>query len=97
MAQCMYSNCTEPAIHKCTGWWCNGGVFCVLHIQFIHGEYICDLCSYEQNKKNKEFYDVVELVRRERKEKEEKERLEAYDDFVKRYTPRAGTIRHRLI
>jgi len=90
MAQCMHSNCTEPALHKCTGRWCHGGVYCVQHIQFLDGEYICDLC---RDREQQAFIAQV-IPESERHKAEQREAsLRLSERFRPRHTPKASTIR----
>jgi hypothetical protein len=74
MPKCEYTysshqRCENEAIHKCTGHYCNGGVYCVKHIQFIDLRYICDICKQEQNRiSQKKLFE--EALAREKAEKD---------------------------
>lgn len=57
--------CPYDAMHRCTGDWCHGSVYCVRHIRYLNSEYICDTCIRE-----------TERFRREEAAAKEKKRIE---------------------
>ena len=63
--------CENEAIQKCTGLHCNGGVYCVKHIQLIDFRYICDTCIQETERISRE----AERIRRETERELVRERI----------------------
>lgn len=63
--------CENEAIQKCTGLHCNGGIYCVKHIQLIDFRYICDTCIQETERVGRE----AERIRRETERELARERI----------------------